>query len=67
MSTETTATPPLDRMAALTDPEMAYVARWVAITHPEIADEGLAALAAYRRDHADKAALLLGAEMNGGQ
>lgn len=51
-----------DRMNQLTDPELAYIARWVALTSPEIADKGLDALAAFKRDHQDKARRLLGAE-----
>ena len=62
MSTTTT-----DRISALTDAEQAYIARWVAVTHPEVARGGLEALAEYRRDHPDKAALLLGAGTNGGK
>ena len=51
---------PIDRVQRLSDAEQAYIARWVAITHPEIAEDGLAALDDYRRDHADTATLLLG-------
>lgn len=49
-----------DRVSGLTVPEQAYIARWTAITRPEIAAEGLEALAAYRRDHPDEARALLG-------
>lgn len=41
------------RVRALTDADAAYVARWVAISHPQIAADGLDALARYRRDHPD--------------
>ena len=49
-----------DRMNKLSDPELAYVARWVALTSPEIAERGLEALAAFQCDYPDKARLLFG-------
>ena len=52
--------PVQDRTADLTDAEQAYLARYTAAAHPDVAEEALAALASYRRDHADQARLLLG-------
>ena len=47
-----------DRMNELSDPEMAYIARWVALTHPGIAEHGMEALAAFKRDRPDQARLI---------
>ena len=54
--------PVSDRMNKLTDPELGYIARWVALTHPEVAEKALVALAEYRRDYPDKARMFLGPE-----
>ena len=51
-----------DRMNTLSDPELAYIARWVALTNPDIAERGLEALGVFKRDHQDHARLLFGAE-----
>ena len=50
------------RIRRLSDPEQAYLARWVGVMHPDVAEQALAALAAYRRDHPDKARAFLGPE-----
>jgi hypothetical protein len=51
-----------ERIQALTDAEQAYLARWVAITHPGIAEQALDALTRYRRDHPETARTFLGAQ-----
>lgn len=40
-----------DRINELNDAEAAYIGRWLAIKHPEIAEEGLAALAQFKLDY----------------
>ena len=50
-----------DRMNGLSDPELAYIARLVALTSPEIAEAGLEALAAFKADYPDHARLIFGA------
>lgn len=57
--------PVIDRITELSDAEQAYVARLVALTHPDIAAEALTGLAEYRRTHPDEARLLLGTETDG--
>ncbi len=47
-----------DLMNKLSDAEMAYIARWAALTHPDIAEKGLEALAAFKRDYPDQARLI---------
>jgi hypothetical protein len=56
-----TTKPVTDRIASLSDPEQAYIARYIALAHPEIAEEGLEALAVYRHNHPKQARQLLGA------
>jgi hypothetical protein len=58
--------PVIDRITELSDAEQAYIARIIALTHPEVVEEGLAALAEYRRKHPDEARVLLGGETGGG-
>ena len=65
MSTTDTTQPVADRMNELSDPELAYIARLVALTSPEIAETGLGALAAFKADYPDHAKLIFGA--NGGK
>jgi hypothetical protein len=57
--------PVIDRITELSDAEQAYIARLIALSHPEVAEEGLAALAEYRRKYPDTARLLLGGEQGG--
>jgi len=52
--------PVSERVQALTDAEQAYLARWVAIAHPGIAEQALDALTRYRHDHPDTARAFLG-------
>ena len=61
----TTTHPVTDRINELSDPELAYIARQVALTSPEIAEAGLEALAAFKADYPEHARLIFGA--NGGQ
>jgi hypothetical protein len=54
--------PVSERVQTLTDAEQAYLARWVAIAYPGVAEQALNALTRYRRDHPDAARAFLGAE-----
>lgn len=56
--------PVTDRMNELSEAQRGFVARWVALKHPEIAAEAVEALAAYERDYPDMARL---AERTGGE
>lgn len=56
-----------DRISELSDAEQAYIARFIALRHPQIAEEAVAALAEYRRDYPESARVFLGAETNGGK
>jgi hypothetical protein len=54
--------PVYSRMGTMTDAELAFVARTVALQHAGIAEEALRALADYKRDHPGSARRLFGAE-----